>query len=190
LAIALYVSTEVAIYVWMPTLLLSYEGPATWLSVYALTVFFALRAAGRFLGTWVLSRFEWSAVMLTFSGAILACFLGSLVLGVSAAVYLLPFSGLFMSMIYPTLNSKGISCFPQREHGSVAGVILFFTAAAAAVVPLTMGAVGDAFGDVAYGFWLAAALAAALFAGLFYNWRWRPAQIQHRLRDEEQRVPA
>ena len=45
------------------------------------------------------------------------------ILFVAAAVYLLPLSGLFMSMIYPTLNSKGISCFPKVEHGAVAGVI-------------------------------------------------------------------
>ena len=44
--------------------------------------------------------------------------------------------GLFMSMIYPTLNSKGISCFPKTEHGAIAGVILFFTAAAALVTIL------------------------------------------------------
>ena len=47
------------------------------------------------------------------------------------AVYLLPFSGLFMSVIYPTVNSKGISCFRKTEHGAVAGVILFFTCGAA-----------------------------------------------------------
>ena len=52
--------------------------------------------------------------------------------GPEPAVYLLPLSGLFMSIIYPTLNSKGISCFPRSQHGAVAGVILFFTALAAA----------------------------------------------------------
>ena len=47
-AIALYVATEVAIYVWMPTLLKEYSGNATWFATYALTVFFVLRAGGRF----------------------------------------------------------------------------------------------------------------------------------------------
>lgn len=39
-----------------------------------------------------------------------------------------------MSVIYPTLNSNGISCFPKAQHGAAAGVILFFAAAAAVSV--------------------------------------------------------
>ena len=83
--------------------------------------------------------------MALFSLAILVCFAGAVAGGLSCAVWLLPLSGLFMSMIYPTLNSKGISCFPKTEHGAVSGVILFFTCAAAALGPLAMGAVSDAF---------------------------------------------
>jgi len=88
----------------------------------------------------------------------------------------MPLSGLFMSMIYPTLNSKGISCFPKTEHGAVAGVILFFTCAAAALGPLAMAAVSDALGHPKYGFVLAALFAALLFAGLLLNWIYDPAK--------------
>ncbi|MES1263077.1 MAG: MFS transporter, partial [Peristeroidobacter soli] len=95
--------------------------------------------------------------------------------GPALAVYLLPFSGLFMSVLYPSLNSKGISGFPLREHGAVAGIILFFTAVAAAAAPLAMGVVGDAFGGVRAGFALAAIWAALLAAGLVYNWARDPA---------------
>ena len=70
---------------------------------------------------------------------VLACFLGSVSGGVEVAVWLLPLSGIFMSVIYPTLNSKGISCFPKSQHGAVAGVILFFSCGAAALGPLAMG---------------------------------------------------
>ena len=80
-----------------------------------------------------------------------------------------------MSVLYPSLNSKGISGFPLHEHGAVAGIILFFTAVAAALAPLAMGAVGDAFGGVRAGFALAAALAGLLAAGLVYNWLRDPA---------------
>jgi fucose permease len=175
LLIMLYVAVEVAIYVWMPTYLQGYRGPHTWLVVYALTIFFVLRAGGRFLGIWLLQRFHWAAVLALLSFAILACFAGSLAGGIEAGVVLLPCSGLFMSMMYPTLNSKGISCFPKFEHGAVAGVILFFTAAAAAAGPLAMAAVSDAFGGAQYGFALATGFAALLFAGLLYNWLHDPA---------------
>jgi len=176
LAIALYVATEVAIYVWMPTLLVEYNGSLVWLATYALTVFFALRAGGRFLGVWMLKHFSWQQVMFWFSFAVFLCYLGTALVGVDAAVVLLPLSGLFMSMIYPTLNSKGISCFPQIKHGAIAGVILFFTAVSAAIAPLLMGIVSDIFGHVAYGFYLATFFAAVLALLAGYNLIKNPTQ--------------
>jgi fucose permease len=176
LGIFLYVAVECAVYVWMPTLMTGYSGSLAFMAAYAISIFFVLRAAGRFLGAWVLARFSWTSVMAVFSLAILICFAGSIVGGMTAAVWLLPLSGLFMSMIYPTLNSKGISCFPKSEHGTVAGVILFFTCAAAALGPLAMGAISDAFGHPRYGFVLASLFAALLFVGLLLNWIYDPAR--------------
>lgn len=175
-AIALYVATEVAIYVWMPTFLKDYSGSAVWFATYALTLFFVLRAGGRFLGAWILTKFSWTSVMALFSSCIFLCFLGSMLGGVEWAVFLLPLSGLFMSMIYPTLNSKGISCFSKEEHGTVAGVILFFTAVAAALGPLLMGAVGDLFGHVKFGFYLATGFSGLLCAAMIFNWVKNPAE--------------
>jgi fucose permease len=182
--IMLYVAVEVAVYVWMPTYLQGYAGPAPWLAAYALTVFFVLRAAGRFLGAWFLSKLAWSTVLAAFGAAIFGCFAGSLLGGPDHAVYLLPLSGLFMSVLYPTLNSKGISCFPRSEHGAVAGVILFFTAFAAAIGPLAMAAVSDALGDIKYGFVLATGFAALLFAGLLINKVFDPAGARLKSRDD------
>ncbi|MDI9612409.1 MAG: MFS transporter [Acidobacteriota bacterium] len=176
LLIFLYVAAECAVYVWMPTFLEGYSGSFTLLAAYATSLFFALRALGRFLGAWILARFRWTSVMALFSLAILVCFAGSIAGGLSYALWLLPLSGLFMSMIYPTLNSKGISCFPKTEHGAVAGVILFFTCTAAAVGPLAMGGVSDLFGHARYGFVLATVFAALLFAGLLFNWIYDPAR--------------
>jgi fucose permease len=170
LAIALYVATEVAIYVWMPTLLADYTGSWTLMATYALTIFFILRAAGRFIAVWLLNRFSWQSVMVWLSFGIAACYIGTLIGGVNAAVLLLPLSGLFMSMVYPTLNSKGISCFAVQQHGAVAGVILFFTALSAALAPLFMGMISDMFGHVKYGFILATGFAILLFVAMLYNY--------------------
>ncbi|MBP2666720.1 MAG: major facilitator superfamily 1 [Firmicutes bacterium] len=176
LGIFLYVAAECAVYVWMPTLLTGYSGSFAFMATYALSAFFILRAIGRFLGAWVLAHFTWTSVMVLFSLAILICFAGAIAGGLSVAIWLMPLSGLFMSMIYPTLNSKGISCFPKTEHGTVAGVILFFTCAAAALGPLAMAAVSDALGHPKYGFVLATLFAALLFAGLLLNWIYDPAK--------------
>jgi fucose permease len=170
------VATEAAIYVWMPTLLADYKGSAAFLVAYSISIFFILRAAGRFIGAWMLERFYWTSVLALFSGLILACFVGTVFGGPGAAVYLLPASGLFMSVIYPSINSKGISCFPKSEHGAIAGVILFFTCVSAVVGPLAMGAVSDAMGHAKYGFALATGFAALLFVGLFFNWVFDPTR--------------
>jgi fucose permease len=183
LGLSLYVMVECAIYVWMPTLLAGYAGDAVFVAMYAIPIFFILRAAGRFFGAWLLNLFSWTSVLAVFGGAIFLCFAASAVGGVNVAVFLLPLSGLFMSVIYPTLNSKGISCSPKSEHGAVAGVILFFSCGAAAAGPLAMGAVSDFFGHARYGFMLATGFAGLLFAGLLLNWIYDPAR--RRLSDLE-----
>lgn len=176
LAVGLYVATEVAIYVWMPTLLLDYDGSFVWLATYALTVFFALRALGRFVGAWLLEHFQWQQVMFIVTSAVFLCYLGTVIGGVDAAIWLLPISGLFMSVIYPTLNSKGISCFHSSQHGAIAGVILFFTAVSAALAPLLMGVISDLFGHVSVGFYLATGFAGLLAVLALYNLLKDPAK--------------
>tara|TARA_R110001583_G_scaffold179638_2_gene336506 strand:+ start:175 stop:1401 length:1227 start_codon:yes stop_codon:yes gene_type:complete len=174
----LYVAVEAAIYVWMPTLIADYDGSFVFFATYALPIFFILRAGGRFLGAWMLEHFDWTIVMAISSFAILLCYAFSFI-NETATVVLLPLSGLFMSVIYPTINSKGISCFPKTSHGSVAGIILFFTAAGAAIGPLSMGVVSDMFGSNAkYGFMLATILSALLFVGFLLNMIFKPTQIR------------
>jgi fucose permease len=180
--IFLYVAVEAAIYVWMPTLLSGYHGSLLWMATYAISIFFVLRAAGRFIGSWMLAHLNWAAVVTVFSFAILACFVISMVGGIGVAVLALPVSGLFMSVLYPTLNSKGISCFKKPEHGAVAGVILFFTCISAVVAPLAMAAISDHFGGAKYGFLLATGFAALLFISLLLNWIVNPTRdLLHRL---------
>jgi fucose permease len=179
----LYVATECAIYVWMPTLL---AGRTGFFAVYSISIFFLLRCAGRFIGAWMLGRYSWTAVLTLFSAIILLCFIGAVAGGPEVAVYLLPFSGLFMSVIYPTINSKGISCFPKSEHGSVSGVILFFTCVSAALGPLAMGAVSDLMGGAKYGFMLATVFAALLFTGCVLNSIYQPTRERLKLLDRTQ----
>jgi fucose permease len=117
----------------------------------------------------MLGKLSWSTVLTICSGTILACFVVSIVGGVQWAVYALPLSGLFMSVIYPTVNSKGISCVPKSEHGAAAGVILFYTCVSAVLAPLAIGAVSDAMGGPIYGFELATGFAVLLFIGTLLN---------------------
>lgn len=122
----------------------------------------------------MLEHFDWTVVMAISSFAILLCYVFSFV-NESATVVLLPFSGLFMSAIYPTVNSKWISCFPKTSHGSVAGIILFFTALESTIGSLTMGVISDMFdSDAKYGFMLATLIAVILFVGFLLNMIYKP----------------
>lgn len=174
----LYVSVEAAIYVWMPTLLKDYTGSLVLIATYSLSIFFILRAGGRFLGAWLLMKFHWSTILALFTFLILLFFGISVFANAGAKVILLPLTGLFMSVIYPTINSKGLSCSPKEKHGSVAGIILFFTAAGAAIGPLIMGAVSDYYQSPLNGFMVATIFAFFLFAMALLNWIYKPTNAR------------
>lgn len=157
-ALMLYVGAEAAIYVWAPTYLADYSGSWLWLAAYVVSIFFVLRAAGRFLGVWLLARFDWSSVILVCSAAMAALFWIAVIGGRDVAIFALPATGLFMSVLYPTLNSTGISCYDKGRHGSIAGLLLFFTCVSAVLAPLAMGALGE---------WLADSSYAILLGGVF-----------------------
>ncbi len=165
----LYVATETAIYVWMPTFLKGYTGSLVLLVTYSLSIFFILRAFGRFFGAWLMTIMDWKKVLSFCSFAIAVCFIAAMIGGNKVGVISLPLSGLFMSVIYPTINSKGISGFDKSKHGAASGIILFFTCVSAVVAPLIMGAVSDAFGDAKYGFYLATAFSIILFIAFLSN---------------------
>src|SRR5437667_12429848 len=59
LGAVLYVAVEAAIYVWMPTLLAGYNGPGKWIAMYSSSIFFLVRAGGRFLGPWIVYKLRW-----------------------------------------------------------------------------------------------------------------------------------
>jgi fucose permease len=166
--IFLYVGVETAVYVWMPVLLAA-EGAKTLSGAWALSTFFVLRAVGRFVGAWTLERLGWARTLAVCGVAVLACFAGALAGGRQAAATLLPLSGLFMSVLYPTLNSRAISSFTTERHGAAAGFILFVTCLSAVLSPLAIGAAGDAFGGPRAGFVLATGMALALAGALVFN---------------------
>lgn len=171
-ALMLYVAVEAAIYVWVPTYLADYTGSWVVLAGYAVSIFFVLRAIGRFLGVWLLGHFSWTSVITACSAAMALLFWIAVVGGREVAVFALPATGLFMSVLYPTLNSTGISCFDKGRHGSIAGLLLFFTCVSAVFAPLAMGAMGDILGDSRYAIVLGAIFATLLVVLCAWN-HWR-----------------
>lgn len=188
LALMLYVAAEAAVYVWAPTYLAGYEGPWIWFAVYAVSIFFVLRALGRFFGAWLLSRLPWQSVLAICSGGMFICFAIAAIGDRGAAALALPASGLFMSVLYPTINSKGISCFDKSRHGQIAGLLLFFTCVSAVLAPLAMGLLGDAFNDPKFSLYLAAVCAFALTSLAIWNAVADPTRARLSQRDAEDYV--
>lgn len=168
-ALMLYVGAEAAIYVWVPTYLLGYEGSFALLASYAVAVFFTLRAIGRFVGVWLLSRFDWSTVLVICSCAMTVLFWVAVLGGRDVAVVALPATGLFMSVLYPTLNSTGISCHERKRHGSIAGLLLFYTCVSAVFAPLLMGLVGDWLGSISFSIIVGALMSTGLALQCIWN---------------------
>ena len=182
-ALMLYVGAEAAIYVWAPTYLAGYSGSWTWLAAYVVSIFFVLRAAGRFLGVWLLSRLDWSTVLAACSAAMALLFWVAVAGGREVAIFALPATGLFMSVLYPTINSTGISCYDKGRHGSIAGLLLFFTCVSAVFAPMAMGAMGDWLGDSAYSLVLGAVFASLLTALCAWNLARKPFAAMLAARD-------
>ena len=165
-AIFLYVAVESAIYVWMPTLLSGYHGSLIWIATYAISIFFVLRAAGRFIGSWMLARLNWAAVVTVFSFAIFACFVLSMVGGIGTAVWVLPDWLIYVGSLSHTQFKRHQFLLLKPEHGAVAGAILSLFIVLAVIGPLAMAVKIRIryFGDAKYGFILATAFAGLLFA--------------------------
>ncbi|MGC6400235.1 MFS transporter [Sphingomonas sp. FW199] len=186
-ALMLYVGAEAAIYVWAPTYFTGYDGSLAVLAGYVVSIFFVLRAAGRFVGAWLLARHDWKRVIAICSTGMAALFVIALIGGRDVAVVALPATGIFMSVIYPTLNSTGISCFERDRHGSIAGLLLFFTCVSAVLAPLAMGVVGDLFG-AEYTIVLGGLFAVAL--ALLALWTLRRDPLGARLDARNQSIPS
>jgi len=185
LALILYVGAEAAVYVWAPTYLSSYKGNYAWLAAYSVSAFFVFRALGRFLGAWLLARCRWTIVLAICSGVIALLFWCAVIGGRGIAVFAIPATGIFMSVLYPTINSTGISCFKKAQHGSIAGILLFFTCVSAVASPLVMGMIGDAWGDAKYSVVIGGLMATLLATMCLFNWVSDPVAARLRMRDAD-----
>jgi fucose permease len=90
-----------------------------------------------------------------------------------------------MSVLYPTINSKGISSFAKPKHGEIAGLLLFFTCLSAVLAPLAMAALSDALGDAKYSLYLASVFAGLLAALGVWNVVANPTRGRLAQRDDE-----
>ncbi len=137
----LYVLIEQSIMSWLPTFNSRILHLSTSLSIQMASILAAATALGRFAAGLVLQKFDWFRVLTT--GLLLAAVLVIIALPMAASVgsgqitswgaapvaaFLFPLIGFCIAPVYPAINSVILSALPAHQHGSMAGLIVVFSA--------------------------------------------------------------
>jgi len=141
LSVFLYVLIEQSFQTWMPTFYQEVLNLRPSMAVQAGAILAGAFALGRILAGFVLKKMNWFpfTVMCLFTLAICVLILIPMTKGVEIGsdvswfnaplvVYIFPVMGVFLSPIYPTINSTVLSALPKYMHSSMAGLIVVFSA--------------------------------------------------------------
>ncbi|MBI4926982.1 MAG: MFS transporter [Anaerolineae bacterium] len=159
----LYVSTEIGVASWLVTYLQRIQNLSVTQSALFLSMFFVGVMIGRLLGTLFVERIGYlRAILITSSCAALCLAVG--MFGPGASYWALPLTGLFLSIIFPTLTAA-VSDRVSENVGTVMGLLFAFCGIGGAIGPWLIGLVSDAAGIQA-GFAVNLVTCTALAAGM------------------------
>ena len=122
----LYIATEAGIITWITAFFVDEKGQALKQAALWLSLFFVFLTAGRFIGSMYVDRFGIRRVLIVHFALSALCIILGVTLPGEAAV-LLPLSGLFLSVIFPTLGA-GISVECHENTAVTMGAFFAFAA--------------------------------------------------------------
>ncbi len=154
-----YVLIEQSIMSWLPTFNSKVLNLPATLSIQMASILAASTAIGRFSAGFALRKIHWFLVLIV-------CLLGAAVLVLVAiplaksstdhvvtgwgnaplGAFVFPLIGLFISPIYPAINSVILSTLPARQHGPMSGLIVIFSALGGTTGSIITGHIFQAFG--------------------------------------------
>ena len=155
----LYVLIEQSIMSWLPTFNSRILNLSTSLSIQMASILAAATALGRFGAGFVLRKFDWFRVLTI--GLLAAALLVIIALPMAEAVsgelvtswgaapfaaFLFPLIGFCIAPVYPAINSVILSALPTHQHGSMAGLIVVFSALGGTTGSIITGNLFQAFG--------------------------------------------
>ncbi|MCG6186329.1 sugar MFS transporter [Maribellus maritimus] len=142
LGIFMYVGSEQGISYWLSKFLNIYHNIDPDLEgADAVSYFWGLMTVGGILGLVLMKLFDSKQILRWFTVLAVICVAAGLFGNVNIALWALPVSGFFLSVMYPTIVSLGLNSV-AKHHGSFAG-ILMTGIAGGAVVQIVIGAVSD-----------------------------------------------
>jgi fucose permease len=144
LSIALYVAAEIGIASWLVTFLQDVRHVSVTASSQALSLFFGLLMLGRLLGSFVVQRIGYlRSVLLATIGALTCIAVG--LFGPRSLSFFLPLTGLFFSIIFPTLTAAASEAHTENVN-TILGVLFTFAGLGGALGPWLIGLASDLFG--------------------------------------------
>ncbi len=144
LLIGAYCAAEIGIGSWIVEFLQKAKGQSVIASSLYLSLYFGLIMLGRLLGSFVVERAGYFRIMLLAASASILCLtLG--VFGPPALAPLVPLTGLFFSVIFPT-TTAAVSGRHQENVGTLLGLLFTFAGIGGMVGPWMVGVAGDALG--------------------------------------------
>ena len=160
----LYVAAEIGVASWLPAYLQRVHGLSVTLSAAFLSLYFAGLMAGRLLGSLFVERLGYlRSILLAAVGALICLAAG--IFGPGYSYWLLPVTGLFFSIIFPTLTASA-SDRVTGSMGTVIGLLFAFCGVGGALGPWLIGTVSTWL-DIRAGFMVNLAMCAGTAAAVF-----------------------
>jgi FHS family glucose/mannose:H+ symporter-like MFS transporter len=141
IAIAVYVASEIGIGVWLVEFLQQAKSQSLVTSTLFLSLFFGAITAGRFVGSFLVERIGYLQSMLYASVASVVCVTVGM-FAPSALVFFLPLTGLFFSIIFPTVTAA-VSDLHTENVGAILGLLFTFGGIGGMLGPWTIGIFSD-----------------------------------------------
>ena len=142
IGIFMYVGSEQGISYWLSKFLKIYHNIDPDLAgADAVSYFWGLMTIGGILGLILMKLYDSKQVLRWFTVLAIICVAAGLFGGAEIALWALPLSGFFLSVMYPTIVSLGLNSV-SKHHGSFAG-ILMTGIAGGAIVQILIGAISD-----------------------------------------------
>ena len=164
LLITTYVAAELGIAAWLVAFLQEAKGMSLARSSLYLSLFFVFIMAGRLLGSFVVERMGYLRILLLVAVAAIAS-LAAGIFGPPAWAILIPFTGLFFSIIFPTATAA-VSERHLTNTGAILGLLFAFGGLGGALGPWVMGIANDAVG-IELGFALTIVYCVIMLGALF-----------------------
>lgn len=150
-AILLYVAIEIGIASWVVEFLQKVHGQSVARSTQALSIFFGLIMLGRLVGSFFIEKLGYLRSILIAGLAASAC-VGFSLLGPPQLAFLLPVSGFFLSIIFPTITAAA-SGNQAENMNTILGLLFTFAGLGGIAGPWLVGIASD-LGGIQFGFGL------------------------------------